>query len=148
MLTSTDVQTLQPFLGMIIYCDQFIPELCNLRALFNRPLTEDSNWCLSEACENTFQKTMDILLFDLSLTQYNRKFDILVGADASDYVISAVVIDKFRWFQKVCCPCFTFTHICGKNYSQVEKEALALMFAVQKYHKMIHGHKFLLQTDH
>ena len=35
-----------------------------------------------------------------------------------------------------------------KNYSQIEKETLALVFAVQKFHKMIQGRIFLLQTDH
>ncbi|XP_055633484.1 uncharacterized protein K02A2.6-like [Toxorhynchites rutilus septentrionalis] len=34
------------------------------------------------------------------------------------------------------------------NYGQVEKEALALIFAVTRFHKMLYGRNFLLQTDH
>ncbi|XP_065075159.1 uncharacterized protein K02A2.6-like [Ochlerotatus camptorhynchus] len=34
------------------------------------------------------------------------------------------------------------------NYGQVEKEALALIFAVTRFHKMLYGRHFLLQTDH
>ena len=34
------------------------------------------------------------------------------------------------------------------NYSQVEKEALALIFAVRKFHKMLFGCCFTLLMDH
>ncbi len=35
-----------------------------------------------------------------------------------------------------------------KNYSQLEKEALAIVFAVKKFHNFIYGRQFLIESDH
>ena len=38
--------------------------------------------------------------------------------------------------------------VLKQNYVQIDKEALALVFAVQKFHTYLYGRKFVLVTDH
>ena len=35
-----------------------------------------------------------------------------------------------------------------KNYSQLEKEGLACVYGVKRFHSYLFGHRFILQTDH
>jgi len=35
-----------------------------------------------------------------------------------------------------------------RNYAQVEKGVLALIFGLNKFHQYLYGHTFILQTDH
>ena len=145
----TNVSTLQSFLGMINYYNQFIPDMHKLRTPFNHLLSKIVRWHWSAECEESFTKVRDILMSGLSLTHYDPKQDIIVAAEASEYGIGAVLSHRFPDSStKAVSHMSRSLTPTEKKYSQIEKEGLALVFAVRKFHKMIHGRKFLLQTDH
>ncbi|PIO64870.1 hypothetical protein TELCIR_13484 [Teladorsagia circumcincta] len=53
-----------------------------------------------------------------------------------------------KWIRKGHLSCKSALTPAQKKYSQIEKEAFALIFAVQKFHRFIHGRHFTLMTDH
>lgn len=144
-----DVATVKSFLGMINYYCQFVKEMRSLRAPLDKLLCKDVKFEWTSKCRESFYKAKQILLSDLLLAHYDPNMDIKVAADASIYGLGAVILHRYPdGSEKAIEHASRSLTPAEKNYGQIEKEALALVFAVKKFHKMIWGRKFVLQTDH
>ncbi|XP_065075308.1 uncharacterized protein K02A2.6-like [Ochlerotatus camptorhynchus] len=90
----------------------------------------------SPACQRSFDRFREILQSPLLLTHYNPNLEIVVSADASSIGLKAI------------CHASRSLTAAESNYSQIEKKGLALIFAVTKFHRMIFGRRFVLETGH
>ena len=73
----------------------------------------------------------------------------MVASDASDIGTGAVILHKFKDGKMKDITHSSRTLLAAeKKYSQIEKETLAIIFAVKRFHKMVPGRIFVLQTDH
>ena len=79
------------------------------------------------------------------LTQYDVKKPILLTCDASSYVVSAVLAHQTEDKEQ---PVAFLSRTMAINYSQVEKEALAMICGVHKFHKYLWGRHLKICTDH
>lgn len=68
--------------------------------------------------------------------------------DASPYGVGAVLSHLIDVEEKPVMFVSSTLSEAEKNYSQLHKEALAIIFAVDKFHKYIYGLKFTIHTDH
>lgn len=145
----SNVATLRSFLGLISYYSNFLPQLHRLRAPMNHLLSKNVKWNWSTECQKSFDKVKSLLISDLLLTYFDPSLEIVVAADASDYGVGAVISHRFQdGTEKAIAHASRTLTSAERKYSQIEKEGLALVFAVKKFHKMLHGRKFTLFTDH
>ncbi|CAI2339148.1 unnamed protein product [Caenorhabditis sp. 36 PRJEB53466] len=149
MCEPKDQKELRSFMGMITYYSAFIPHMKSLRGPLDKLLMKDCDWIWTQKEAEAFQKLKDVLSSDLNLTHYQPNIPIVVAADACDYGIGAVISHRFAdGTEKPIAHAARSLNSAEKNYSQIEKEGLGLIFAVKRFHKYLFGRKFLLRTDH
>ena len=145
----SNLSELRSYLGAINYYQKFVPQMHSLRAPLNDLLKQNAKWNWTKQCQNSFDNFKEILCSNLLLTHYDPNQEIVVAADASNSGIGAVISHRFSNGT-----CKAVQHAsrsltpAESNYSQIEKEGLALVYAITKFHKMVSGRKFTLQTDH
>ena len=68
--------------------------------------------------------------------------------DASDYVVGVVLGQQVDKLSHVICYASKTLHDAQLNYSTTEKELLAVIFALDKFHPYLIGFKVQIYTDH
>ena len=145
----TNVQELRSFLGLLNYYGKFIRNLASILYPLNRLLQEKQKWEWTNECSEALQRAKNQLTSSNVLTHYDPKLPINLAADASAYGIGAVISHVLPDGSEkpISYASRTLTTI-EKNYAQLEKEALSLIFGVKKFHQYLYGQKFTLMTDH
>ena len=144
-----DVSELKSFLGMVNYYGKFLPDLATLLSPLYTLLQRTTVWKWGEPQREAFQKVKDLLKSGRVLVHFNDQLPLVLSCDASLYGLGAVLAH--------CMPDGTERPVgfasrtlakAEQNYSQLDKEALAIIFGVKKYHQYLYGRHFEIKTDH
>ena len=139
-------QQLRSFLGLLNYSSKFIPNLATLLHPLNHLLRQDVKWRWTAECTRAFQEA---LVSSSVLAHYDPKLPMKMAADASAYGIGAVISHVYSdGSERPVAFASRTLSPSERNYAQLEKEALALVYGVQHFHQFLYGRRFTLVTDH
>ena len=144
-----NVKELRSFLGLVNYYGRFVPNLATMAYPLNQLLCKDVKWVWSKKCDKAFSALKEQLASQSVLVHYDVNLPLKLACDASSYglgvVISHIMPDNS---ERPIAYASRSLSKAERNYSQIEKEALGIIFGVTKFHKYLYGRFFTLVTDH
>ncbi|XP_054275129.1 uncharacterized protein K02A2.6-like [Macrosteles quadrilineatus] len=145
----TSKDELRAYVGLINYYGKFIQNLSAEIHCFYELLKKDVPWKWTEQCSQTFKESKSWVLCSDVLVHYDVLKPLVLTCDASPKGVSAILSHIINGEERPIAFASKTLSASEKNYSQLHKEALALIFGVKKFHKYIYGRtNCILQSDH
>ena len=145
----SNVSESRAFLGMIQYYAKFMNDLSTTLFPLHELLKKNKVWCWTADAQRSFEKCKKKLISARLLVHYDNNKPLKLACDASSIglgvVISHVMDDDSE--HPIAFASRRLTK-CERNYSQIEKEALSIIYGVKKFNQYLYGRKFTLVTDH
>ena len=115
----------------------------------NRLLAHDVPWGWTQDCQEAFQKLKEALLNSPLLAHHDPSQPVRLAVDVSSYGLGAVLshVSDDGEERPIAYASRTLSS-SEQNYAMIEKEALAIVFGIKKFHQYLFGRRFTLLTDH
>ncbi|KAL0860048.1 hypothetical protein ABMA27_010363 [Loxostege sticticalis] len=112
-------------------------------------LKKNVQWNWTAACDRAFNKIKSVLSSSPVLAHYDPSLELILSVDSSAYGLGAVLTQRRADGAELPVSCASRTlNNAEANYSQIDKEALAIVFGVTKHHQYLYGTHFTLRSDH
>ncbi|KRZ14128.1 Transposon Tf2-8 polyprotein [Trichinella zimbabwensis] len=147
--TPKNKQQLQAFLGLLNFYHSFLKDKATVAEPLHRLLDKNARWTWTGKHEKAFRDVKRLLSSDAVLTHYDSKKPLVLLCDASPHGIGAVLCHKLSSTQEIPIAFYSRTlSTTERNYAQIDKEALAVIAGVKKFHEYLYGRQFTIITDH
>ncbi len=139
-----DRRALRSFLGMLSYIRKFVPDYNELTSPFRSLLKERTPYIWGANEEKAMDRIRNSDAWTKALAIFRPGERVEVWADASSYGLGAVLMQGGRpvYF----CSCSLTKS--EESWPQIDKELLALVWALERLDVYTYGHQVLAHTDH
>lgn len=144
----TNTTELRRFLGMINYLMKFIPQLAEKTQPLRLLLHQDMEWVWGAPQQEAVKKLKEEIAKQPVLALYSRTAETRILADASSYGLGGVLEQCHSGVWKPVTYASRSLNDVEKRYAQIEKEALAITWACERFRNYVLGARITIVTDH
>ena len=146
MSEPTNITEVRRFLGIANQLSKFSPKLADLSEPLRALLKKKNMWTWSEIHRKAFRDLKNKLSSERVLALYHSKKGTILSADASSYGLGGVLLQEQsdgKWK-----PVMYASRSLTSTEQQIEKEALGITWASERFKDFLIGKQFHIHTDH
>ena len=144
MESPTDPAAVQRLQGMVTYLARFLPRLSEVMEPIRKLTHKDVEWEWKEEQENAMNEIKKLVTTAPVLAYYDPRKTLTIQCDASKSGLGAALMQDG---QPIAFASRALTNT-EQRYAQIEKEALAIVFALEKFHQYTFGRRIHIESDH
>eukprot|EP00118_Oscarella_pearsei_P020264 m.218920 g.218920 ORF g.218920 m.218920 type:complete len:1393 (+) comp39915_c0_seq7:688-4866(+) len=144
----TTVKELKSFLGVTNYYLRFIRGYADLTEPLRRLVKKDVPWDWSSNCQKAFQALKAAITSAPTLAHFATEATTVVSCDASSFALGAVLSQVIDGEERPVAFASRALSPTERKYAVEEREALACLWACERWDMYLYGRRFTLRTDH
>ena len=137
-------QDLQSFLGLVNYLNRFSPALADLTAALRALCKQDTLFTWESSQQAAFEVIKKEITSAPVLAYFDQSKASTIQSDASKKGLGAVLLEDDK---PVIYASRALTET-EQRYSNIERELLSVVFALERFHHYVYGYTATVQTDH
>ncbi|KAF4518755.1 hypothetical protein B566_EDAN006159 [Ephemera danica] len=142
-------EELQSLLGYINYYDRFLKDRASIFAPLYVLLEAGTTWEWGTEHQEALDYVKQVMSSDIVLVHYDEKLPLVLACDASSYGVGAVLSHLMPdQSERPISHASRTLRDSEKNYAQIDREGLSIVFGVRKFHMYLYGRSFTIITDH
>ncbi|KAI3380790.1 hypothetical protein SNEBB_010510, partial [Seison nebaliae] len=143
-----NVSEVRQWLGMVNQMARFVPNLSELTHPLRALLSKQSAWFWGPEQESSFQRLKELLVSPTVLAHYDPSSPTRVCADSSSHGLGAVLLQQVSGTWRPVAYASRSLIPAETRYAVIEKEALAITWACERFSQYLVGLKCEILTDH
>lgn len=142
------VSEVRSFMGLVQYSAKFLPNMAEVSEPLRLLTRKDQPFVWGNSQQKAFTKLKSLISSVETLAYFKEDCTTRVIGDAGPTGLGAVLVQKQGENWRVISYASRNLSACERRYSQTEKEALALVWACERFNLYLFGREFELETDH
>lgn len=141
------VEEVRMFLGEVTYYTRCIPHCSTITSPLRSLTRKNAKFIWSSQCEKSFKTIKHEIASERVLVPYDPRYPLQLACDASPTGIAGVLSHIIDDQERPIAFASKSLKNAEKNYSQIDREALEIMFAVDYFYHYLFGRSLKLITD-